>query len=105
MQAGCHLGTSPDAGAPFLFAGTVRRAGSLALYPSVEIAVKAGPAFFTACSASNGNFWVLGSGGPSLDWTAAAARVRTANGETAMLPPPEPGCNTCHNPALLLTAP
>jgi len=105
MQSGCHMGGSPDAGAAFLFGGTVRRTGSLAVYPSVEIGVKAQSDLYTACSATNGNFWVVAANVASLDWTVATARVRSSNGETAMLPVPEAGCNSCHNAVLLLTAP
>jgi len=105
MQSGCHAGDKPDAGLPFLFGGTVRRAGSLAVYPSVEVAVKAQAALYTACSAANGNFWVVAAKGAALDWSTATARVRSAHGETVMLPSPEAGCNTCHSEVLLLTAP
>jgi hypothetical protein len=106
MQSGCHLAGSPDAGVPFLFSGTVRRAGSLATYPSVEVAVKTPSEFYAACSASNGNFWIVSANASgSLDWNTATARVRTSNGETAMLPAPEAACNSCHSEILLLTAP
>jgi hypothetical protein len=99
------MGGSPDAGATFLFGGTVRRSGSLAPYPSVEVAVKAQSELYVACSATNGNFWVVATNVASLDWNVATARVRSSNGETAMLPAPEAGCNSCHNEILLMTAP
>ena len=105
MQSGCHLGGSPDAGPAFLFGGTARRAGSLAAYPSVEVAVKTQSEFYTACSATNGNFWIVATDAGSLDWNTATARVRSSNGETVMLPVPEAGCNSCHNAVMLMTAP
>lgn len=105
MQAGCHSGDSAGAGPAFLFGGTVRRAGSLATYGAVEVTVKVDATLYTACSATNGNFWVAASEGDDVDWTAARAGVRTSNGETLMLPAPEPGCNGCHSQVLLLTAP
>jgi hypothetical protein len=105
MQSGCHAGGSPDAGAAFLFGGTVRRAGSLAPYASVEVAVKAKSEFYSACSAANGNFWIVAADAGSLDWNTATARVRSSNGETVMLPVPEAGCNSCHNEVMLMTAP
>lgn len=105
MQAGCHAGESPGAGPPFLFGGTVRRAGSLATYSAVEVAVKVNATLYTACSATNGNFWVAASEGQTLDWTVGRAGVRTSKGESLMLPAPEAGCNGCHSQLLLLTAP
>ncbi|HEY5284027.1 MAG TPA: hypothetical protein VIM14_14640 [Polyangia bacterium] len=105
MQSGCHTGGSPDAGTAFLFGGTVRRAGSLASYPSVEVAVKTQSGFYSACSASNGNFWVVAADTGSLDWNTATTRVRSSNGETVMLPVPEAACNSCHSQVMLLTAP
>lgn len=105
MQSGCHAGGSPDAGAAFLFGGTVRRAGSLAPYPSVEVAVQAQSAFYSACSATNGNFWMIAPDGGSLDWATATARARSANGEAVMLPAPEAACNNCHSQVMLITAP
>jgi hypothetical protein len=105
MQSGCHMGGAPDAGAAFLFGGTVRRAGSLAAYPSVEVAVRTQSAFYSACSATNGNFWVVAADAGALDWDTATARVRSANGEDVMLPVPEAACSSCHSQVLLLTAP
>jgi hypothetical protein len=106
MQSGCHAGGSPDAGAAFLFGGTVRRAGSLALYPSVEVAVKTKSEFYSACSATNGNFWIIAPDAGSLDWSSASPRVRSSNGEAAMTSStPVAGCNSCHNETLLMTAP
>jgi hypothetical protein len=105
MQSGCHTGGSPDAGAAFLFGGTVRRAGSLASYPSVEVAVKTPSGFYSACSTTNGNFWVVAADAGSLDWNTATTRVRSSNGETVMLPVPEAACNSCHNAIMLMTAP
>ena len=105
MQSGCHLGGSPDAGSAFLFGGTARRAGSLAPYASVEVAVRTQSEFYTACSAINGNFWIVAADAGALDWNTATARVRTSNGETVMLPVPEAGCNSCHNAVMLMTAP
>ena len=104
MQSGCHT-SGPDAGTTFLFGGTVRRSGSLAAYPSVEVAVKVQSALYSACSATNGNFWVVATNAASLEWNLASARVRSSTGETAMLPTPEAGCNSCHNQVLLMTAP
>jgi hypothetical protein len=106
MQSGCHMGGSPDAGAAFLFGGTVRRAGSLALYPSVEVAVKTKSEFYSACSATNGNFWVVSADAGSLDWSSASPRVRSSNGEGVMSSTtPVAGCNSCHSEILLMTAP
>ena len=105
MQSGCHAGGSPDAGAAFLFGGTVRRAGSLAAYPSVEVAVKTQSEFYSACSATNGNFWIVAADAGSLDWNTATTRVRSSNGESVMLPAPEAACSSCHSQVMLLTAP
>lgn len=105
MQSGCHAGGSPNAGAAFLFGGTVRRAGSLASYPSVEVAVRTPAEFYSACSAANGNFWVVAVDAGSLDWNAATTRVRSSNGESVMLPAPEAACSSCHSQVMLLTAP
>jgi len=105
MQSGCHAGGSPDAGAAFLFGGTVRRAGSLASYPSVEVAVKTQSEFYSACSATNGNFWIVAADAGSLDWNTATTRVRSSNGESVMLPAPEAACSSCHSQVMLLTAP
>jgi len=107
MQSGCHAGGSPDAGPAFLFGGTVRREGSLAPYPSVEVAVKTQSAFYSSCSAANGNFWTVATGAGSLDWKTATAGVRSANGEVAMSPIPEAGCASCHSAATAgpITAP
>ena len=105
MQSGCHTGGSPDAGTAFLFGGTVRRAGSLASYPSVEVAIKTQSELYSACSATNGNFWIVVAGAGSLDWDTATVRVRSSNGETAMVPVPEAGCNSCHSEIMLITAP
>jgi hypothetical protein len=105
MQSGCHMGGSPDAGAAFLFGGTVQRAGSLALYPSVEVAVKTKSEFYSACSATNGNFWIVAVDAGSLDWNSASPRVRSSNGEAVMSSTtPVAGCNSCHS-EISLTAP
>jgi hypothetical protein len=77
----------------------------LAAYPSVEVGVKAESDLYTACSAGNGNFWLVSPNAASLDWNIASARVRSANGETVMLPTPAASCNGCHSQLLLLTAP
>jgi hypothetical protein len=107
MQSGCHTGGSPNGsgGPAFLFGGTVRRAGSLALYPSVEVAVKTSTALHSACSATNGNFWIVAADAGSLDWSTAKVRVRSSNGESAMTSIPADGCNGCHLAAIQVTAP
>jgi hypothetical protein len=106
MQSGCHTGGSPDAGVAFLFGGTVRRYGSAALYPSVEVAVRTPTEFYSACSATNGNFWIVAADASSLDWNSVRPRVRSSNGEAAMTSPPVAGCNSCHSAELTpLTAP
>jgi hypothetical protein len=105
MKSGCHTGGSPDAGSTFLYAGTVRRAGSLAAYPSVEVGVKAQSELYAACSATNGNFWIVAANANALDWSSASTRIRSSNGEAVMLPAPESSCNSCHSEFLLMTAP
>jgi hypothetical protein len=77
----------------------------LAAYPSVEVAVKTQSSFYSACSAANGNFWVVAVDAGSLDWNTATARARTLNGESVMLPAPEAACSSCHSEVMLLTAP
>ena len=108
--SGCHNNGSPDgSGAPaFLFGGTAYHAATLVAEVAAEIGVKAGTASYTACSASNGNFWVVApSGTTSLTWTNASARLRNANGEAPMMTTPAAGCNAtaCHTGTLKMTAP
>lgn len=107
--SGCHANGSPDgSGAPaFLFGGTVYQPGLLAAAPSVEVAVRTMEGFFSACSASNGNFWRLAASrtAPPLTWPASETRVRTMAGETAMKATPTAGCNAalCHSDKQKLT--
>lgn len=108
--SGCHNNGSPDgSGAPaFLFGGTAYRASTLVAEVAAQIGVKAGSGFYTACSASNGNFWVVAqSGTTSLSWTGASTRLRNANGEAPMMTAPAAGCNAtaCHTGNLKITAP
>jgi hypothetical protein len=108
--SGCHNNGSPDgSGAPaFLFGGTAYRAATLVPEVAAEIGVKAASASYTACSASNGNFWVVApSGTSSLSWTGASTRLRNANGEAPMMTAPAAGCNatSCHTGTLKMTAP
>lgn len=108
--SGCHNNGSPDGtGAPaFLWGGTVYRAVTLAADRGVEVAVRATQGFYTACSASNGNFWVIApTGTKTLTWTGASARLRNANGEAPMMTTPAAGCNasTCHTGTLKMTSP
>ncbi len=106
--SGCHSGGSPDGtGAPaFLFGGTVFRAATLLPDPGVAVAVKSGNSLYTACSATNGNFWTVAGTG-TVTWTAANTRLRNANGEAAMMTAPAAGCNAtgCHVGTLKITAP
>ena len=108
--SGCHANGSKDgSGAPaFLFGGTVYQAGTLAANPNIEVAVKAASTSYSACSATNGNFWyVPPSGTTGINWTGASARLRGANGEAAMMSPAAAGCNaaTCHIGVLRMTSP
>ena len=108
--SGCHANGSPDgSGAPaFLFGGTVYRAVTLAADPGVEVSVKAASTAYSACSASNGNFWVSSpTGTTSITWAGASTRLRNANGEAPMMGTPAAGCNatTCHTGILKMTSP
>jgi hypothetical protein len=108
--SGCHANGSPDgSGAPaFLFGGTVYRAATLAADSGVQVGVKAAQGFYSSCSASNGNFWYVASGGiTALTWTSASVRLRNANGEAPMMSAPAAGCSasTCHTRTLKMTSP
>jgi hypothetical protein len=108
--SGCHSKGSPDgSGAPaFLFGGTAYRAVTLAADPGVEVGVQPTKGFYSACSASNGNFWYLApSGTTSLAWAGASTRLRNANGEAPMMTAPAAGCNasTCHAGTMKITTP
>lgn len=108
--SGCHANGSPDgSGAPaFLFGGTVYRASTLGAASGVQIGVQATQGFYAACSASNGNFWVIApSGTTSLTWTSAGVRLRNENGEAPMMTTAAAGCNAsaCHTGLLKMTAP
>jgi hypothetical protein len=108
--SGCHSKGSPDgSGAPaFLFGGTAYRAVTLAADPGVEVGVQPTKGFYSACSASNGNFWYLApSGTTSLAWAGAITRLRNANGEAPMMTAPAAGCNAtlCHTGTMKITSP
>jgi hypothetical protein len=108
--SGCHSNGSPDgSGAPaFLFGGTVYRAATLAADPKVEVAVKASEGMYLACSANNGNFWVVApSNTKTLTWSGAGVRLRNANGEAPMMTTSAAGCNAsaCHTGAMKMTSP
>jgi hypothetical protein len=106
--SGCHANGSPDgSGAPaFAFGGTVYRAATLAADPGVQVAVKTTAATYSACSASNGNFWTVAPS-TAVSWTGASARLRNANGEAAMMTAVAAGCNAsaCHSGTLKMTSP
>ena len=107
----CHPDGSPDgSGAPaFLFGGTVYQAGTTGMtkvgVAKVEVGVKSGSTLAVACSAANGTFWALA--GPSIDWSAATARMRDSARELPMHIVPAAGCNasTCHVGDFPLNAP
>jgi hypothetical protein len=103
--SGCHANGSPDgSGAPaFLFGGTAYRASTLVADPSVEVAVNAPEGFYSSCSASNGNFWHVGSS--TVTWASATTRLRNSNGEAAMMTTVGAGCNVCHTGTLKITSP
>lgn len=109
--SGCHSQGSPDgSGAPaFLFGGTIYRPSTLLSAPAVEVAVRTNEGFFSACSASNGNFWRLAPSrtAPPLTWASAEARVRNVAGEAVMTTTPTSGCNAalCHGEKQRLTSP
>ena len=108
--SGCHSNGSPDgSGAPaFLFGGTVYRAVTLAADPKVEVGVKATQGMYVACSANNGNFWVVApSNTKTLTWSGAGVRLRNANGEAPMMTTAAAGCNAsaCHTGTLKMTSP
>jgi hypothetical protein len=108
--SGCHSKGSPDgSGAPaFLFGGTVYRAVTLAADPGVEVGVQPTKGFYSACSASNGNFWYLASSATtSLAWAGAITRLRNANGEAPMMTAPAAGCSatSCHTGTMKITSP
>jgi hypothetical protein len=106
--SGCHANGSPDgSGAPaFVFGGTVYRAATLAADPGVQVAVKTTAATYSACSASNGNFWTVAPS-TAVSWTGASARLRNGNGEAAMMTAVAAGCNAtaCHSGTLKMTSP
>jgi hypothetical protein len=105
----CHLDGSPDgSGAPeFLYGGTVYQGGASNGAAKVQVGVKSGNTLTVACSASNGNFWILA--GPSIAWSSATARIRNGAGDSQMPNPTGAGCNAsgCHDAAsnLRLSAP
>ena len=115
--SGCHALGSPDgSGAPaFYFGGTIYQALSLAADPAdpadpgVEIGVETTEGFYSACSASNGNFWYVAPSrtAPPLTWSSATARVRNASGEASMTTTVAAGCNAnpCHIGKQKLTSP
>jgi hypothetical protein len=90
----CHDG-STDAPV-WLFGGTVYQANGTTPAPNVQVGVNDGTNLYTAYSATNGNFWVAGSG--NLNWATAQVRVRNAKGELSMSgATPAATCNLCHN--------
>jgi hypothetical protein len=74
----------------------VYQAGTTNGAAKIEVGVKSGSTLAVACSAANGNFWVLA--GPSITWSAATARIRDSAGEAPMQAAPTAGCNAsgCH---------
>ena len=96
----CHAGVG--GGPAFMFAGTVYISGSTPA-PNVEVGVRVGGQFYSAYSATNGNFWVLGT--PIADWTNAEIRIRNENGEAAMSGEGDNSCNSCHQTGSRLLEP
>jgi hypothetical protein len=105
MTSGCHLNptdSSPDGSiAPaFLFGGTVYRPSATPVgEPGVEVGIRAAQAFYSTCSASNGNFWYLApSDATSITWPSATTRLRNATGEISMVTSVAGSCNAalCH---------
>jgi hypothetical protein len=98
----CHGGAGGTPG--FVFAGTAYAPGSgnAAPDPTVEIGVLADGVFYSAYSATNGNFWFPGTV-PIADWSTAEIRIRNASGElsmgdlTAQLPNADCNSNGCHS--------
>jgi hypothetical protein len=60
----------------------------------VEFGLRDPSGFYTACSGSNGNFWVMGT--QKVDFSKAVIRMRTAKGESIMKSTGSAGCNSCH---------
>jgi hypothetical protein len=108
---GCHANGSLDgSGAPaFYFGGTIYRADFLSVAPAVEVAVTTVEGFYSACSATNGNFWSLAPTriAPPLTWSSASTRVRNADGQLVMTTGLAPGCNAaqCHSEGKRLASP
>jgi hypothetical protein len=107
MTSGCH--SNPTQGVPgFLFGGTIYRAGTATGDSAVQVGVRTPGGFYSACSATNGNFWYISdSNTSSLVWSTAAVRVRNAGGESAMMTAVAGGCNAslCHDSAFRLLSP
>lgn len=107
--SGCHPSGSPDgSGAPaFYFGGTIYRTAGLLAAPAVEVAVRTTEGFYSACSATNGNFWSLAPRrtSPPLTWSSAATGARNAEGESVMTTALAAGCNAalCHSEKQRLT--
>lgn len=96
----CH---SPDGGSAlrFLFGGVVWNPSTHKGGAKVEVGVRSGAVFYSACSDPNGFFFVPASAGEEPDWTQADSRIRTWLGEKIMPAnePHGPGCNgaaPCH---------
>jgi len=69
----------------------------------VEIGVLSNGVLYSAYSATNGNFWVVGS--TDIDWATAEVRMRDSNGETSMQSQASSNCNSCHVSGAALIAP
>lgn len=98
----CHTGTGEPP--QWLFAGTIYDANGTAPIAHVEVGVKDPTGFYSAYSATNGNFWVPFTG-TNIDWANAEARARDSNGELTMPGHPAAGCNSCHTGAVTIKAP
>jgi hypothetical protein len=110
MTSGCHSNPAAGSGAPaFLFGGTVYKpVATPTPDPGVEVGIRDRDGFYSACSASNGNFWYIAPGdGSAPIWSSAMARLRNANGEAYMMENVAAGCNTsgCHDASFRIVSP
>lgn len=83
------------------------QAGTTTGAANVEVGVMSQGALAVACTAANGNFWVLA--GPTITWSSAETRMRSGAGQVSMASAPSAGCSAsgCHDSsgALRLNAP
>jgi hypothetical protein len=90
----------------FLFGGTVYEADGTTAAPNVEVGVRDGTNFYSSYTATNGNFWVLATGGATIDWANADVRVRNQKGERQKeITATSGACNSCHTGAAALKEP